>query len=409
MDIVVFGASGFTGRLVAEYLVKAAPPGVRVGLGGRDREKLESTRASLAALDPRAADCPILLADSQDRGALDRLAGQTRVVCTTVGPYAWYGRNLVAACAAGGTHYCDLSGEVPFIRSMIDDYDAEARASGAHIVHSCGFDSIPSDLGCLMMAEALVREGARPTSVRLFAGETKGGFSGGTVASMLTILEDVASHPDTRRLVLDPYALNPSEERSGPDLPDQSGVRFDPALQSWTGPFMMAGINTRIVRRSHALRGWPYGRDFRYSECMSTGRSAAGWFRAWALAGGVSGLVLAGSIKPLRQLLARRLLPQPGHGPSKEARESGYFVCRLTAEGQTESGELVQLRGEVRGDGDPGYTETAKMLGEAGLCLAVDGSKLDRTGGSLTPASSMGFLLIERLRRAGITFSVDAR
>lgn len=405
-DVALFGATGFTGRLVAEYLLAHGPRDLRWALVGRSREKLEAVRAELAERAPGAAALPIEVADATDRPALDRVARDSRVICTTVGPYARYGEALVAACAEAGTHYCDLTGEVQFIRRMIDRHHERAKETGARIVHCCGYDSIPSDLGCLMVAEALVERGARPTSVRLLAGESKGGVSGGTVASLMNVLDEAREDPEIRKVLGRPYGLDPDPRFRGPDGADQAGVRYDRDLELWTGPFVMAAINTRVVRRSHALRGRPYGEDFGYAEAMSTGRGARGLGRALALAGGLGGFLAAAQVKPLRALVERRL-PRPGEGPDEASREAGFFVSRLVGHGVRPDGETVTVRGEVRGTKDPGYGETAKMLGESALCLALDEARLPPGGGDLTPATAMGEVLIERLRAAGMTFQVS--
>lgn len=404
LDLVLYGATGFTGRLVAEYLLEHGPPGLRWALAGRSPKKLEALRAELSQrfLTP---ELPILVADAADRAALGQLARSTRVVCSTVGPYLTHGEPLVAACATSGTHYCDLSGEVPFIRRMIDAHEAEARATGARIVHACGFDAIPSDLGALMLGDALQTEGFRPTRIRTYLGESKGGVSGGTVASLLNLIEAFEADPNVRGMIRHPYALCP--QASGPDGLDQIGVGYDRTLGSWTGPFVMSVVNARVVRRSMALRGHPYGTDFRYAEATSTGVGWRGFLRAVLWSAGTAGLVIGAAIRPLRRYVAASYLPKPGAGPSPSTIDQGHFVFRLVGEGVSENGDRRTMRGVVSGERDPGYGETAKMVGEAALCLALDAEQLPVGGGSWTPASAMGTLLIERLRKAGMTFRVD--
>ena len=405
-DIVIMGASGFTGRLVAEYLLGHGPQGLRWAMAGRNATKLEEVRTELATRFPAAADIPILTADSLDPAAMNNLAQQTTVVATTVGPYAKYGEPLVAACAANGTHYADLAGEVQFIRQMIDDHGDAAKASGARIVHCCGFDSIPSDLGVYMLGEAMRERGATLKEVKMFAGESSGKFSGGTVASLLNVLDAVQKDKSLRRVVGHPYSLNPPDERDGPDERDQTGVVFDKELGMWTAPFVMAGINTKIVRRTQSLRGHPYGRDFKYSEVMSTGKGSAGLMRATAITGGLGGFLAAASVGPVRQWMSDRMLPKPGEGPNRKEREEGFFVIRMLASGVTPSGETVKLRGRIEGKADPGYGETSKMMSEAALCLALDENVRTGPGGNLTPAAAMGGPLIDRLRTAGMVFDV---
>jgi short subunit dehydrogenase-like uncharacterized protein len=408
-DIVLWGATGFTGQLVAEYLVRhhGVDRDVRWALAGRNRAKLEQVRADLAAIDAKAAKLPILLGDANDRATLAQVVAPARVVITTVGPYAIHGKEMVAACAEAGTDYVDLTGETQFARAIIDAHDAQARSTGARIVHSCGFDSIPSDLGVLVLQEEMrARHGTRCAEVKFYMGEMSGGISGGTLASMMNIFEGVAKDRSLRRLIGDPYALNPDRKERGPDKRDQSGVRWDEDMQRWTGPFVMAAINTRVVRRSNALLGWSYGKDFRYSEVMGFKKGPKGLARAASFTAGIGAFALAASFGPTRELLKKRL-PGAGEGPSKEKREKGFFVVRLLGIGEGKDGAPApRLLETVRGQADPGYGETAKMLTESALCLAKD--KLAASGGVLTPASCMGMKLVERLRKAGMTFAVES-
>jgi short subunit dehydrogenase-like uncharacterized protein len=406
----MWGATGFTGRLVAEYLARTQDAHkARWALAGRDRAKLEEVRKGLAARVPACAELPLLMADAKDAASLDALVARTRVVCTTVGPYARYGNELVAACVRAGTDYCDLTGEVQWMRRMIDAHHEQARASGARIVHTCGFDSIPSDLGVLMMQEHMRQEyGGHLGSVRLYMGPMRGGASGGTVASLLQALDEVAADRSVRRVLLNPHALDPDPTQRGPGERDLTSVRYSEELGQWTGPFFMASVNTRVVRRSHALLGYPWGRDFRYSEVASYGRGAKGLARATSMTVGLGGFFGAVQVKPLRKLLESKVLPAPGQGPSAEEREKGFFEATLLGEGKSpRAGREVRLKGRVAAKGDPGYAATARMLAESALCLAFDG--VEAKGGVLTPASSMGMKLVERLRRAGMTFEVEAQ
>jgi short subunit dehydrogenase-like uncharacterized protein len=407
-DIVLFGATGFTGALVAEYLArKYGGSDVRIALAGRDETKLERVRSSLAEVDERASRWPLLVADASDDAALGSIAARAEVVCSTVGPYAKYGAKLVAACVENGTDYCDLTGEVQFVRRMIDAHHEAAARTGARIVHCCGFDSIPSDLGTLMMQHTMrERHGAALDEVRLFAGESRGSASGGTIASMLYVAEEARHDKSVRRILADPYSLVPEGPR-GDDGPDQMGVRFDRDLGMWTAPFVMAAINARVVRRSSRLLADTYGPRFRYSEVMSTGSGPRGLAFATAVTAGLGGFLAAVSIAPLRSVLEQRVLPKPGEGPDREARERGYFVMRLIGKGRAADGSEVVLRGRVEGQSDPGYGETAKMLGESALCLALDGASLPAEGGVRTPAGTMGMRLVDRLRDAGMVFSVE--
>jgi short subunit dehydrogenase-like uncharacterized protein len=408
-DVVLWGATGFTGRLVAEYLVRQKG-GARLALAGRNRDKLERVRADLRGADPSAASLPVVLADADDPASLEALADSAAVVCTTVGPYAKHGRGLVDACAARGTDYCDITGEVPFIRESIDRNHARATETGARIVHCCGFDSIPSDLGVYMIYDYARRHlGARLADVSYYVGETKGGFSGGTVASILHLADEMTKSRATRRLLADPYALSPDRAREPAlgDERDQRGVRWSDELNAWTAPFLMAAINTRVVRRSNALLGYAYGDRFRYRESMSLPAGPKGALAAAAVTGGLTGFLAAAALPPTRKLLARAL-PAPGEGPSKEKRDAGYFRVRIVASTDPrDTPAPARVRGLVEGTSDPGYGETAKMLSESALCLALDREQLDSPGGVLTPASCLGMRLVERLRSAGMTFRVE--
>ena len=410
-DVVLFGATGFTGRLVAEYLVLHGPPSLRLALAGRSRDKLEAARRDLAVHSPRATELPLLLGDARDQVAVEAMASSARVVCTTVGPYSKYGAALVAACARVGTDYCDLTGEVPFMRETIDRHDATAKTSGARIVHACGFDSIPSDLGVFLAAHHL-----REThDVGLahdhgYFGESKGGFSGGTVDSALYMMEQAAHDRSLRRLLADPYALVPDRTKDrGAKVRDQTRPMYSEELGRWTAPFLMASVNTRVVRRSNALLGG-YGRDFRYAESMTMARGAKGFLAATAFTAALGALFGALSVPPARKLIARAL-PSPGEGPDKAKRDAGYFVTRHVATSDAdEKGRTHRVLVTVRGTSDPGYGETAKMLGESALCLALDplpdGRAGDHAGGVTTPAASMGMRLVERLRTAGMEWNI---
>jgi short subunit dehydrogenase-like uncharacterized protein len=398
-DVVVYGATGFVGTLTAAYLAEHAPAGVRIALAGRSAEKLERVRDGLP--EPARA-WPLIEADSTDPASLAALAASTRVLATTVGPYARYGLPVVEACARAGTHYADLTGEVLFVRDVIDRFDVPARDTGARIVHSCGYDSIPSDLGVLMLHEEAGADGL--TAVGLVA-TARGGVSGGTIDSMRSQMEVMGADPALRRVVADPHALSP--DRAAEPMPAQPSDTPVPGRRGsrgmWTAPFVMASYNTRIVRRSNALQGWAYGRSMRYQEVMGTGRGPVGALAAAGTTAGL-GLALAGmSFGPTRALLDR-VLPAPGDGPSAQTRERGWF--RMDIDAATASGR--HYRAVVSGPGDPGYAATAVMLGESALCLALDGAELPDRAGSLTPASAMGTALIDRLRAAGHTYTVEA-
>jgi short subunit dehydrogenase-like uncharacterized protein len=401
-DIVLFGATGYTGRLVAEELL-ARSNGFRWALAGRDVRKLEAVKTHLVERDPAAAALPLLIADSHDRASLDAIARRTRVVCTTVGPYALHGAELVAACATSGTHYCDLTGEAPFMRQMIDRHHDTARRTGARIVHACGFDSIPSDLGVLLADEAMrQRSGGLPCeSATLHVVKLRGGASGGTLASMLNLVDAARRDPEVRAILLDPYSLNPEGERHGPDGRDRFGMESGP--DGYLAPFVMGAVNTRVVRRTNALMGFRYGRGFRYREVSRFPRSPKGFFAAAGMSAGLAVFMAAVATPGLRTLVASAL-PKPGEGPTAEQRDKGLF--RILVEGERRDGEVIRkVTVRVEGDRDPGYGFTAVMLAESALCLALD--PLTTEGGVLTPASAMGLTLVKRLRGAGMVLSVE--
>lgn len=397
-DIVLFGATGFTGRLVARHL--ADEPGLAWALAGRNRDKLEALRTELARERPALKDLPILVADTQRPEEIAAVVQTTRVVCTTVGPYDLLGEPVVAACAEHGTHYCDLTGEVPFIRRMIERYHDLAMARGARIVHCCGFDSIPSDLGTFaLQREVVARYGAPATRVRFTMKKARGGFSGGTVASLVNVVERMKD-PALRKVVGHPYALNPEGERTGSDRGDGMKPERDPATGRWLGPFLMGPVNTRVVRRSHALAGFPWGRGFRYDEVMDFGPGLSGLAKATGVGVGLVAFLMAMGVPPLKRLLEAKVLPAPGDGPSEDLIKNGFFVAELTGE---VDGRVVKM--QVRGEGDPGYGATSKMLAQSALCLAQDPPAGTLPAGVLTPSIAMGEALIKRLATVGITFT----
>lgn len=396
-DLILWGATGFTGRLVAEYLLKTYGAGedLRWALAGRSQDKLEALqRELLVDGDPEAL--PLVLADSDDRASLDKMVERTRVICTTVGPYANYGTQLVAACAESGTDYCDLTGEVPWMAKVIPTYQAAAEASGARIVHTCGFDSIPSDMGTWHLQQLMQEQlGVPATRVKARVGRNRGSASGGTIASILQMLEDAGRDPAVRRAMGDPYSLCPPGT-SGPDGPDQRSAVYDRDFQQWTSPFVMSAINTRVVRRSHCLLGEPWGPDFSYEEsqlCRSRGKALA----ATAGMGAFMGVLAIG---PTRRL-AKRFLPAPGEGPDRAAREAGHYELFFHGTHPDLPGKAIRTR--VSANLDPGYGSTSRMLAEAAVCLARDEPLVG--GGFWTPASALNSPLLARLQdKAGLRF-----
>ncbi len=391
-DLVVHGATGFTGRLVVEYLLRRYPAGsgLRWAMGGRSADKLAAVRDELGA----PADTPLVVTDIADPASLQALMAQTRLVLTTVGPYQLYGSALVAACAQAGVDYMDLCGEPAWMRRMIDAHEAQAQASGARIVFSCGFDSIPFDLGVYLLQQEMKARFGQPASrVRGRVRKMKGTFSGGTAASLKATLAASAADPAVLELLKNPFSLTPGFE--GPRQPSGHKPMVDEALGQadsggvWVAPFVMAAINTRNVHRSNFLLQHAYGADFVYDEMLITGPGAKGEALAQAVAADKS----MGSGKS----------PKPGEGPSREERESGFYDVLFL--GSDAAGHT--LRVGVTGDRDPGYGSTSKMIAEAAVCLLQDAQ--DTPGGIWTPAPAMGEPLLARLQaNAGLTFAVEA-
>ncbi len=400
-DIVVYGATGFVGKLTAAYLAQAAPPEARVALGGRSQGKLERTRAELPA---PAAEWPIVVADSSDAEAVGRMAASARAIATTVGPYYRYGMPLVEACADAGTDYADLTGETLFMRKSIDTAHERAARSGARIVHTCGFDSIPSDVGVMCLHLAAAERGAGDLGdTSLVVRKMRGGASGGTIDSARGQIDAARADKSLRRILLDPYALSP-DRSAEPNL----GAERDPVkpvhderLGGWLAPFVMGTVNSRVVRRSNALQAYAYGRSLRYRELMATGGGPLGAAKAAGVTGGIAALFGGLSFGPTRALLDR-VLPDPGEGPSPEAREKGFFSIEVHSD--TSSGEHLVCR--INASGDPGYKATAVMLGESVLAMALDRDALPDAAGVLTPSTAIGTALLERLRAAGHTYDV---
>jgi len=401
LDVTVFGATGFVGGLVAAYLAEHAPDGVQVGLAGRSQKKLARVRADLPA---GAREWPLVVANSDDSESLAAMARGTRVVATTVGPYRREGLRLVEACADGGTDYADLTGEVLFVRESIGR-DARAAATGARIVHSCGFDSVPSDLGVYLLHERAQADGVgNLEDTTLVVTAMRGEIGGGTLASMKGQIDEIKSDREARRLAADPYVLAPEgPPRAGAESErDSFGVGRDEQLGQWVAPFVMASYNTRIVRRSNALQDYAYGRDFRYREVIGVGCGPLAPVKAAAVAGGLAALAGGLAFGPTRKLL-NRVLPNRGQGPSDETRRKGYF--RIEIQARTSSGARYVAR--VAANREPGYAATAMMIGEAAVCLALDRDRLPLRAGILTPAAALNGALVERLRTAGMTLDVE--
>jgi short subunit dehydrogenase-like uncharacterized protein len=385
-DIIVYGASGFTGRLVAEYLDTNYKNGgaVKWAMAGRSLEKLAAVRDEIGA----PADTPLIACDANDPASLDAMVKSTKVVLTTVGPYQLYGEGLVAACAAHGTDYVDLCGEPVWMRFMVDAHEDAAKASGARIVFSCGFDSIPSDLGVqLAQEEMMARYGVPATRINARVRKISGGASGGTVASLKATLVAAAANPKVLEYLRDPFAITPGF--TGAKQPSGMKVYFDDTMGSWVAPFVMAPINTRNVHRTNMLLGHPYGTDFVYEEMMATGPGDKGEMIANAVANDKS--------------MSSDSAPKPGEGPSKEEREAGHYDILFMAD----AGDGKTVNVAVTGDRDPGYGSTSKMIAESALCLLNEAK--DAKGGIWTAGSVMGPALRARLAaNAGLTFGVES-
>lgn len=408
LDLVVWGATGFTGGLIAERIAAhaAGSPTFRWAIGGRDEAKLAAVARSLESRAPGGAPHATLLGDATSLEDMRRVAARARVVVSTVGPFARWGLPLVKACAELGTSYCDTTGEVPFIRASIDACEKIAKASGARIVHAAGFDSLPSDLGVLILAERALSVGRTLGATELVVTAARGGASGGTIGTMLGTLDQAREDRALRRLLGDPYALSPDRASDlDVDGRDALGVGWDARLGRFTVPFFMGPINTRVVRRSNALFGFRYGRRFAYSERMVVGRAGRGLPGALVATLGMGAFIAAASFGPTRGLLDARL-PKPGQGPSEEERTRGFF--KMSIFGTLDGDAQPSLVAEVEGINDPGYGETAKMTSETALAL-LDPSAV-RPGfeaGVLTPATALGLPLVERLRAKGMTFRVE--
>jgi short subunit dehydrogenase-like uncharacterized protein len=397
-DVVLYGASGFVGKQTVHYFARhASAEPLRWAIAGRNRQKLEAVR------DEVGIPLAVLVADSQDQQAIDQIVSQTRVLLTTAGPFALYGNALVDACVRFKTHYVDITGETPWVKQLIDLYHTQAAADGTRIIPCCGFDSIPSDLGTYWIVRQMQREwGVSCQRVNAYF-QMAGGLNGGTLASGFNLYDS-----DQSAQISEPFLLNPTTYPHSKDERHRDPVvpAFDPDLKTWVAPFVMAPVNTRIVRRSAALYDqWheSYGADFTYQEYLKFDEPLA-WLKATGVTAGLA--LVAGVLKqPQVRSLLQPLLPQPGSGPSEQTMNDGWFSCELVAtatDGQ-------QMRGMMQAQGDPGNRVTVKLLCESALALALHTDALPggrSRGGILTPATGLGDVLVERLRQAGITINV---
>ncbi|MDG1816716.1 MAG: saccharopine dehydrogenase NADP-binding domain-containing protein [Glaciecola sp.] len=398
-DIIIYGATSFVGQIMLEYLAEYtsqqdAEP-VKWAVAGRDEQKLLAVKAqnSLSHIEH-------IVADASDEAALNSMCAQTKVVISTVGPYALYGETLIKVCAESGTDYCDLTGEPQWIKAMLDKYEDVAKSSGARIINSAGFDSIPSDLGVYVLQQHALETTGKPAfQIKMRVRKIKGGASGGTIASMLNVVEEASKNPALRKLLVNPYVLCPAEHPYKQYQTNHKKAQFEEDTQMWIMPFIMAAINERIVHRSNALLGNRYGEHFLYDEAMSAKKG----LQAWGITLGLGAFMVGASIKPIRNILAKHVLPKPGEGPSKEEQLAGMFDMRFYT--TLDNGERAVV--QVKGDRDPGYGSTAKMLTQAALCLAKDIP--DVAGGFWTPAAALNDALIQRLAlHAGVTVTILA-
>ena len=380
-DVVLYGASGFTGRQTVEYFSRHAPAGIRWAIAGRDRGRLDAVRSALGA-PARPED--VYAADSRDQAAVDAVVARTRILLNTAGPFALYGTPVVDACVRFGTHYVDITGEVVWVQDLIGRYHDRAAGAGTRIIPCCGFDSVPSDLGALLVARHMQSAHGVPCTEARAYFQMAGGLNGGTLASAINMFES-------------------GHVQSGRDL---APVRYDAQIAAWTGPFVMAPTNAWVVRRSAALQaqyGEPYSREFVYHEVLKFDPPLA---HAKAIAATTAFAMFLGALRsPIARRVIRPLLPKPGTGPSVRAMERGWFRCDLL--GWSETGR--QVRGLIRHQGDPGNRATVRFLCESALCLALDADALPggrQRGGVLTPATGLGQVLVDRLHRASVTIEV---
>jgi short subunit dehydrogenase-like uncharacterized protein len=388
-DFVLYGATSFVGQIMCEYLATYEGEDVSWAMAGRSEQKLLEVKQRIGL------DIPHIVVSADDESGLLAMCEQTKVVITTVGPYALYGESVVKACVQSGTDYCDLTGEPQWIKRMVDKYHAAAQDSGARLVNCTGFDSIPSDLGVYHLQKLAIERTGQPASqIKMRARRIRGGASGGTVASLLNVLKEAKNDPALRKALVNPYVLCPDGHPFSVRQKNHKSAEYDEELQMWTMPFVMASINERVVHRSNALLGNRYGENFKYDEAMSAKNKSI----AKKTTFGLGAFMVAANISPLRALLEKFVLPKPGEGPSKKEQLNGMYDMRFY--GTLVNGERIEVK--VEGDRDPGYGSTAKMIVQSGLCIAHDIP--DAKGGFWTPASVLNEALIARLaKHAGVT------
>jgi len=402
-DLIIFGATSFVGEILCQYLVKeyGVDGDVKWAAAGRSQTKLNALKRDLGT---KAKNLKLLSADAADEEALRLLCNQTKVIISTVGPYALYGEPLVKVCVETGTDYCDLTGEVQWVKRMVTRYQGQAQESGARIVHCCGFDSIPSDMGVWhLQQQAQQQFGAPATDIRMRVKAMRGAASGGTIASMINITKEAAKSKELRKELANPFSICPANHNFKARQRNVTAPEFDKESGQWAGPFIMAGINTRVVHRSNFLSGKAYGENFKYDESMLMGKGNKGRLSAGGFVVGLGVFLAGAAIKPTRWVMENYMLPKPGEGPSPSAQQKGFYDIRFI--GETEKGQVVKTK--VTGDRDPGYGSTSKMLAQAGLSLAFDISKEEKGGGFWTTATVFDQRFVDRLvSKAGLGFEV---
>ena len=395
LDLVIWGATGFTGKLVCEYITNSYnSKDLNWTIAGRNEEKLLKLKNRLNIKNS------ILIGNSNDKSSLEKICGKTKVICSTVGPYALYGTNLIHACIKMKTNYCDISGETQWIRKIIDTFHEKAKKQKIKIVNSCGFDSIPSDMGVYFSQSNYYKEnGEYANEINMRVAGTRGGFSGGTYNSLTNVIHEASLNKSVRKILNNPYGLNPINEQSGPDKKDLKSVEYDNEAKSWIAPFVMAGINTKIVRRSNALLNYKYGNSFLYSEAVLVGNGILG-----KIIGYLSLIPILMVIQKKGSVIKKIVdlfVPKAGEGPSKKQRENGFFSLKFFF-----GNNRHKYLAKVTGDMDPGYGSTSKMLAECAICLALDDT-LNENYGVITPSVAFEENILERLQNnAGLEFSM---
>lgn len=406
-DLVVYGATGFTGRLIVDYIIQEY--GVNNNdfswaIAGRNKSSLYKIRGSYELFDPKSKNIPIILADCEDPDSLDRMTSSCSIIISTVGPYLKYGSYLVESCVKNKTHYCDLTGEVQFIRQSIVKNDSKAKLNKVKVVHCCGFDSLPSDLGVQMLQSSSIEKFNEPCNYVTTYASARGGLSGGTFSSMINIFDHIKLNPDSQHIFKNLYCLDTNEDNLlSVSRKSLKSIIWSSEEEGWLCPFIMSGINSRVVYKTNSISDFQYGTDFSYSEVSFFKKGISGFLNAYKLYLSLIILRIALSFSPLLYILRLFYIPKPGKGPSKEIMHNGYFKMRI--KGQTSNQDSSQVT--VYGNSDPGYSATAKMITESALSILLNKDEIPESFGVLTPASAIGPIVIGRLKTKGITFTID--